>query len=460
MLSAVVVAAIVGNYGLRTGVSSLAGSAAAVGVVAVLRSAGRRSRSADLCLGTAIAFALLLPWRASPWLTGLNAAAVAISLAGCVLIMSGFRFRLTVGAVVDVLLRGFPAVFGPQIFARSFVPRRSGTVQRALPVLRGLALAALPVLILGALLASADSVFAEAVSWDIDLGEPVGHVALILLLAVALSGLLAVARSRSSAPTRDWRPLGAVEAAIVLCSVGLLFAVFSGVQLYSALGRADEILARQGVSYAEYARGGFFQLLWVATLTALGLAGIRGLVEDAGDVAVERARLVRWLGAGVSLLTCVIVATAVVRLDLYTEEFGLTTLRWYSTAFAILLGIAFLMIAVAHAPRLHRRLPIGLALLVGISVIVVNLMNPEARVAEHNLARGDAATKLDADYLLGLSADAWPILLDNEETVVANLSGRAVATTEQFAAACRNADLSRGFGPAGFNAALSRLTCD
>lgn len=451
------IAALLANYGLRTGVSSLSSSFAALVLLTGLSRAATTKTLA--AAGIATVFAVLLPLRASEWLTGLNTLALVASIAAVALMGSGMKPALSTSTVAEAFVRGVQAVFGPLILVRSLAPRRPGMVQRVAAVARAAAIAAVPFFLFAALLASADTVFADLIQIDFDLSAPIEHGFVVVALAIGISGTIAVVRSTAPArPAGRTGPLGPTEAAVTLGAVAVLFGAFAIVQLYSALGRADEILARQGVTYAEYARSGFFQLLWVAALTLVLLAMVRMLRRDtSGPID----RVVRALGAAVSLLTCLIVVTAIVRLDLYTREFGQTPLRWYCTAFAAMLGVVFVLIAVGHAQRLHRHLGSSLVATVVTTLVIVNLINPDARIAEHNLGRAELGESLDAEFLLGLSADAWPILLDHRGLIETRLALDRPGTdaAERFDRACRAADDDRGFGVLGFNVALARLDC-
>ena len=187
------------------------------------------------------------------------------------------------------------------------------------------------------------------------------------------------------------------------------------------------------------------------------LATLRLLARRGTD---RQALLQRIAAAVVALLTCVIVASAIVRLALYTDEFGQTTLRWYSGAFAWMLGAGFVLAAIAALRDSTRWLPISLISLTAATLLVVNLVNPEARIAEHNLDRMSSDQELDADYLLRLSADAWPVLLERRDTVLEALeSDRPGSPQDRFERACLDADEANGYGPLGFNVSIARLDC-
>jgi hypothetical protein len=111
-------------------------------------------------------------------------------------------------------------------------------------------------------------------------------------------------------------------------------------------------------------------------------------------------------------LTLVVVVVAIRRLGLYDEAFGLTMLRLYSTAFAWWLGGVLLLVGLHLVTAPRRR---WLAAAIGASALaclaVMNVMNPEQVVVEHNLARASDGDDVDIQYLVGLSDDAVPALL-------------------------------------------------
>jgi len=399
-------------------------------------------------------FAVWLPMRASLWLTWLNLGAVSTFLLAAVVTQRAVEWRWNTATARLVLARTSLGFGFGRVFIGSITPFRHVRLERVGPVARGIVIAALPVTILGGLLADADAVFAKVFDVDVDLdgfSTWAGHLALVAFVGVLIAALVAMTGVPKNETFEARRPLGVVETLILLGAVSALYAAFAFVQLISAFGGADAVLQEQRLTYAEYARSGFFQLLWVAGLTALLLGAVRMLTAEAKP---QLDRAVRLLGAVVALLTIVIVGVAIVRLRLYTDEFGQTTLRWYCSAFAWMLGVAFVAIAAAHLQRVERTLPAFLIGLVVGTLFVANLVNPEARVAEHNLVRSDAAERLDADYLVKLSADAWPVLLRNQPLVSSRLTG-----SNRFSLRCERADQPNGYSIAGFNLALQRLDC-
>src|SRR5260370_33685068 len=107
---------------------------------------------------------------------------------------------------------------------------------------------------------------------------------------------------------------------------------FAVAQAIAATGAASETLRAAGTTYADYARSGFFQLLWVAGITAIVLI-VFSRITSLTQPSTKRAFLVLGqVGIGLTLL---IVFVAFGRLSLYEEAYGFTMLRLYSHIFAV-----------------------------------------------------------------------------------------------------------------------------
>lgn len=447
----VAVAAAVGvvcDLALRSGGASLGGTLLVVATSAAVLGSGRlRTRESRVLVGVAPAFGVWLALRTSAWLLPLDVlAAGGLLVLGTSLSSGGSLFDLTIPGAAQRAVRAAADGLRVPAFVRPIVPS-GARLGSAAPLARGVALA-LPVLfLLGGLLASADAVFASFFSLDIDGGNLSLHALLVLLGGWTLLGLL---RTASCAPAHDLEGttarLGRTELTVLLGSVATLFAAFAGAQVVALSAGGQKVLDTRGLTYAEYARSGFFQLLCVATLTIGLLLGVRALVdrEDA-----EGRRRVRSLGLVVVALTLVIVVVAVRRLGLYQEAFGLTMLRLYSTLFALWVGLVVIALGATLAGIGGRRswLP-GAAAVSGLALLfALNVVNPEAVVAHYNVQRLTDGREVDSEYLAeGLSLDAVP-------TIVHLLPNLDDATRADLLA--RIGCPRRGDGWSGWNASRS-----
>src|SRR3712207_9305529 len=113
---------------------------------------------------------------------------------------------------------------------------------------------------------------------------------------------------------------------IVLGLLDLLFLTFVVIQVRYLFGGAARVAATAGLTYAEYARRGFFELVTVTAL-ALPLLLIAHWLLRTETRAHER--LFKALARIMVVLLFVVVASALQRMYLYQQEFGLTELRLY-----------------------------------------------------------------------------------------------------------------------------------
>lgn len=141
-------------------------------------------------------------------------------------------------------------------------------------VLAGLAVAAGLGMIVVPLLMAADALFSQlaarwtawlpktALRWMVWLGMG------LVLIPFLMSLLYSVRRPETAALPKVEGKRWALEPALWLTALAVLdglYALFLGVQSVALFGGA-EYLAHSGISYADYARSGFFQLVWVVFL--------------------------------------------------------------------------------------------------------------------------------------------------------------------------------------------------
>ncbi|MFC6021701.1 DUF4153 domain-containing protein [Plantactinospora solaniradicis] len=268
-------------------------------------------------------------------------------------------------------------------------------------------------IVFGALLSSADVAFSAALGAlmpEINAGA-----VFRLLFLLAVGGLITVAATYTLSAPPDLstvdkpsrRSLSIVEWAPPIAGLTLLFVGFVAVQFTVLFGGQRHVLRTTGLSYAEYARSGFWQLLAVTLLTLAVLAGVTRWARR--DRPAERLLLRILLGL-LSTLSVVIVVSALSRMYTYQQVYSFTGERIFVMALELALGVVFLMIMAAGIRWQGAwipRLTVGLAvvMLLGLAVL-----NPEDYAAQRNIARYEETGKIDAWYLRALSADATPAL--------------------------------------------------
>ncbi|MGW0959847.1 DUF4153 domain-containing protein [Streptomyces gelaticus] len=290
--------------------------------------------------------------------------------------------------------------------------RMTGSRGRLGAVLRSVAVAVVLLIVFGALFASADAAFADVLGSLMPDVSVSGSPWRFLLFLTGLVGALAAAYA-AAAPVR-WdgitvrrgAPRGRLEWALPLVVLNLLFAVFIAVQLTVLLGGYDKVMAETDLSYSAYARQGFWQLLWATLLTLLVIAlALRWAPRGRGG---DRT-LVRTVLGVLCLLTLTVVASALRRMDLYVDAYGLTRLRISVAAVELWLGVVLVLIMAAGVFG-ARLLPRAVAASAAVGVLAFGLVSPDGLIAEQNVQRYRDDHSIDIDYLRGLSADAVPAL--------------------------------------------------
>jgi hypothetical protein len=418
---------LVGDLLLRAtpwGLNVLLWVLAAVGLAAAVAAlCGARLRGEGRWLvAPMVLFAALFAWRASDALALIN----GVVLLG---LLSLAAMRSRSGRVLSAGLSEY-AYLGAQAFGHALagpLPAAVADVRwRALPgvgrgpalsVARGVLISAPLLVVFGALFAASDAVFEARVAelLDFDLWELWSHLLLFGLFAWLSAGLLRPALLGGELPgpwteRPRWLRLGGVEVGVVLGLLDALFALFVAVQVRYLFGGGD-VLRDTGLTYAEYARRGFFELTAVVALALPILVSARWFLRDEDRRGIFLYRL----SAG--LLVCllaVVVASALFRMRLYTGEYGLTELRLYTTAFVFWISAVLLLFALTFLVADRRRRFAGGVLVSGlVATLLLNAANPDALIARNNVARFEAGERFDALYLTTLSADAAPVLADS-----------------------------------------------
>jgi len=274
------------------------------------------------------------------------------------------------------------------------------------PALTAGGLAALLLAVFVPLFATADAAFAhllDAMVPQESADRPVARIALWLTV-VALGG--ALLRAGRTGPARAGEParrrLAGIEWAVPLALLVALFALFVALQLTALYGGNDYVVRTSGLTYADYARSGFAQLIAAAALT---LAVIAAAARWATD-----GRLLRILVGALCALTLVILASALTRLRLYEAAYGFTRLRLAADAAIWWLAALFALILVAGAARRTRWLPRGVVALSATGIVVFAASNPDGRIAARNVDRYERTGRIDVSVLRDLSPDAAPAL--------------------------------------------------
>ena len=357
------------------------------------------------CAALAVGFALMVTVRDAEWIVVLGLLLSAL-LTAAALTNARSALAMFLGAISWPLagLRGLPWL------GRTF--RALGGGNNSAAVIRTALLSALAVLVFGVLFATGDAIVGHWLGMVVpDLDD---EVLLRTFVAVAVTGIVLAAAYLALNPPDLDRPAvrrpaqHRFEWLAPVLLVDAVFALFLAAQAAAFIGGHDYVRDATGLTYADYVHQGFGQLTFA---TALMLLVVWAASRKAGDTPVDRWWLRGSLGV-LCVLTLVVVASALHRMDLYQDAYGFTRLRLLVDLFEGWLGLVVIAVLVAGIRLRGWWLP-RMALLSGAALLLgLALVSPDAWIARHNLDRYETTGKVDWDYLRGLSADAVPTLAD------------------------------------------------
>lgn len=249
------------------------------------------------------------------------------------------------------------------------------------------------------------------------LGHGVQHVVFAGLFAwpaAAYLRSLGHEKTASAAGLPASPRLGLPAVAIPLTATIVIFGAFVTIQARYLFGGADFLAATPGLTTAQYARSGFFELVTATTLVVPLLMGSQWVLEPS-------SRNHRWFGGLATTLIALVVgvvASALHRMLLYWRSYGLSQDRVYATVFMLWIGIVLFWFAWAGLARRRDGVLFGVALSGLVALAGVNLVNVDGLVARVNIARAAEGRDFDVSYhARDLSADGVPVLASHLENL-------------------------------------------
>lgn len=286
-------------------------------------------------------------------------------------------------------------------------------------ILLGIVIAVPMLIVILALLLSADAVFYEMFR------KILGDLSLDSVLLICLMAAMAYVFSYSfvrglfSRPTSgQWEkekkgePVAAITFTFLIAAVYLVFCVIQVVYLF-----AGKLQLPDGLTWAAYARQGFFQLLFVCLINLAIVLFCLAFFKD--------SKVLKVILTAICLMTYILIASSAYRMILYIQNYYLTFLRmfvlWSLAVIAVVL--AGVIISVYRA-----KFPLFVFCSAAVTIFYIGLAfaKPDYWIARYDLAHaeeihtlGEATLRRDGYddfwYLAyNMSADAAPVLLQEE----------------------------------------------
>lgn len=345
--------------------------------------------------------------RASLWLN------VLCVLAACVAGSLAVVGKRTVNTIIyDVFAVPIEAMLSIPWIGRGVAKlgKKQGSRTRPrflVPVLASVVL----LLVFVPLLRGADAAFAnvvDAVIPDLNPDTFVRWGFLFTVAAFAVAGacyLLAAPPLPADDEAPRKRLAHRLEWALPLGVLVLLFASFVAVRLVVLFGGTEYVLKTSGLTAAEYARSGFWQLSAITVLTLLLVAAALRWAPKSS--AADRGWQRGLLGV-LSVLSLVLVASALSRMWTYQQAYGFTVLRLLVEVCELWIGAIFSLVLASLIPLRTAWLPRAAIGAAAAALLGLAVLDPERFIADRNIDRVSDGKVLDIGYLSGFSADVAP----------------------------------------------------
>ena len=330
-------------------------------------------------------------------------------------VKKGFTDLIAVDFVKALLVMPFKSL--GSVFKAMFSGKAQKGGKFILKIITGIAVAIIPTVVV-TLLLSYDEGFRDLMSKILDFNgaDIFSHVKSIIFgvpVAMYLFGAYVSATDKKGSGymteegcAKAGEKMKAVPAVTVLVAVMpliFLYVVFFISQWSYYVSGFTGVLP-ESFSYAEYAREGFFQLCAVSVINLAVIVAVITFMKRRGKAS---GALLKTIVLTFSVFTLVLIATAIAKLVMYIECYGLTPKRVHAAWFMAVLAVIFILTAVKQFVKKLNAVALSIAVLV-IMFAAIALPDTDGFIARYNVDRymdGTLETvDIDAMEDLGLSA--------------------------------------------------------
>ena len=317
--------------------------------------------------------------------------------------------------------------FGKMFLAMFGKSSRTGKI--ILKILIGIGLAIIPTLIIRFLL-SFDAGFNAILNkifkisfWDVfshsvslQFGIPIGMYIFGLFLSSCdkkAANVMNAEKCRKS--SERMKIMSSTSALISVMPIMLLYIIFFISQWKNYFSAFSGVLPSDTI-YSTYARSGFFELCGVAVVNLIIILLISLFTKRSG-----KGIIIRIINSVLSFMTVILICTAMSKMILYIDRFGLTPKRVYASWFIIVLAVIFIFIIIKQIIK-HFNFAALTVIACVLLFALLGLSGTDTLIAEYNVDRYISGTleKIDLDAMSDLGDSAIPALVKYGDTLDPN----------------------------------------
>ena len=272
-------------------------------------------------------------------------------------------------------------------------------------VMIGISISIPLVLVVLVLLISADSIFSSIfknIFEDINFVDIFGISFVFCLGSIGFYAVLAgLSAKKDKNEVKDLRKGEPIIAITFTSILTVIYLVFCLIQIkYLFIGGANAL--PEGLTYSEYARKGFFQLVFVSIIN-LGLVLICIRI-------FKESKVLKVVLLAISACTYIMIASSAYRMIIYVGEYQLTFLRILVLWFLVLLTVLMTGIIYAIYNESFNFFRFSIISILSF-YLVFSFAKVDRIIAEYNVSHIDTLTSSDVLYMVQeLSYDAAPVI--------------------------------------------------
>lgn len=271
------------------------------------------------------------------------------------------------------------------------------------------------------LLTTADSIFANLFSGmggllnNINIENTINLIlrfAIIVIIYVIFLNLIIKIQKEYKKETQELKSNKneyTITIKLLLIALNIIYLVFCFIQIKSLFAKIN---LDETFEYAQYARTGFFQLMFVSIINF-------AIIIIANKYNMNKEKIIKVLSLLLVAFTVIIAISSMYRMHMYEMEYGLTYLRIF--VYIILITEILTLIPLICYILNEKFDFIKWCLIIVVSIYcIVNYMNLEKIIINKNINRETSTVPIDYKYISKIiSEDSYEILekkLENKNT--------------------------------------------
>lgn len=271
------------------------------------------------------------------------------------------------------------------------------------------------------LLTTADSIFANLFSGmggllnNINIENTINlilRLAIIVIIYVIFLNLIIKIQKEYKKETQELKSNKneyTITIKLLLIALNIIYLIFCFIQIKSLFAKIN---IDETFEYAEYARTGFFQLMFVSIINF-------AIIIIANKYNTNKEKIIKVLSLLLVAFTVIIAISSMYRMHMYEMEYGLTYLRIF--VYIILITEILTLIPIIYYILNEKFDFIKWSFIIVVSIYcIVNYMNLEKIIINKNINRETNTVPIDYKYISKIiSEDSYEILekkLENKNT--------------------------------------------